>query len=86
MSFVHKISSKRMSRKKGKINKIAIDNQNENSVVIFKFYLKMTLKLSAPFGRLRDLKAIKSRVLLMNTQHPQNKFSLQFVFNCVTVH
>ena len=45
MSFVHKISSKRMSRKKGKINEIAIENQNENSIVIFKFHLKNDLKI-----------------------------------------
>ena len=68
MSSVHKISSKRMSRKKNaKIKEEDIENPYENSVAISKFYLKMTLKLSAPFGRLRDFKAIKSRVLLTKT-------------------
>ena len=84
--MVTKSVAKERQEKNAKTEEGNIENSNENSVVISKFHLKMTLKLSAPFGRLRDLKAIKSRVLLMNTQHPQNKFSLQFVFNCVTVH
>ena len=48
----------------------------------------MTLKLSAPLGRLRDFEAIKSRVLFgfLPKSNILKTNSVQFVFNCLTVH